>query len=153
MKVAVRALRRKRTTRQCHRHSWASPGARQFGASEKSDEPLREGIGGGRALSAMALSRQVAGSQRSSPELSFGTRINRVPRTLYTVLSTLSRAQPERGTLMTFRPLHDRVAIRRLEGEAKSKGGILIPDTVKEKPQQGEVIAVGPGVRDKDGAV
>ena len=54
---------------------------------------------------------------------------------------------------MTFRPLHDRVAIRRLEGEAKSKGGILIPDTVKEKPQQGEVIAVGPGVRDKDGAV
>ena len=54
---------------------------------------------------------------------------------------------------MTFRPLHDRVAIRRLEGEAKSKGGILIPDTVKEKPQQGEVVAVGPGVCDKDGAV
>ena len=54
---------------------------------------------------------------------------------------------------MTFRPLHDRVAIRRLEGEDKSKGGIIIPDTVKEKPQQGEVVAVGPGVRDKDGAV
>jgi chaperonin GroES len=54
---------------------------------------------------------------------------------------------------MTFRPLHDRVAIRRLEGEDKSKGGIIIPDTVKEKPQQGEVVAVGPGVPDKDGAL
>jgi chaperonin GroES len=54
---------------------------------------------------------------------------------------------------MTFRPLHDRVAIRRLEGEDKSKGGIIIPDTVKEKPQQGEVVAVGPGVRDKDWAL
>jgi chaperonin GroES len=54
---------------------------------------------------------------------------------------------------MTFRPLHDRVAIRRLEGEDKSKGGIIIPDTAKEKPQQGEVVAVGPGVRDKDGAL
>ena len=54
---------------------------------------------------------------------------------------------------MTFSPLHDRVAIRRLEGEDKSKGGIIIPDTVREKPQQGEVVAVGPGVRDKDGAL
>jgi chaperonin GroES len=52
---------------------------------------------------------------------------------------------------MTFRPLHDRVAIRRLEGEDKSKGGIIIPDTAKEKPQEGEVIAVGPGGRDESG--
>ena len=52
---------------------------------------------------------------------------------------------------MTFRPLHDRVAVRRLEGEEKSKGGIIIPDTVKEKPQEGEVIAVGPGARDEGG--
>ena len=52
---------------------------------------------------------------------------------------------------MTFRPLHDRVAIRRLEGDDRSKGGIIIPDTAKEKPQEGEVIAVGPGGRDESG--
>ena len=52
---------------------------------------------------------------------------------------------------MTFRPLHDRVAIRRLEGEVKSKGGIIIPDTAKEKPQEGEVIAAGPGGRNEEG--
>ena len=54
---------------------------------------------------------------------------------------------------MTFRPLHDRVAIRRLESDSKSKGGILIPDTVREKPQQGEVLAVGPGARDEAGTL
>src|SRR5579862_6050482 len=53
--------------------------------------------------------------------------------------------------LMKFRPLHDRVVIRRLEGEDRTKGGILIPDTVKEKPQEGEVVAVGPGGRDESG--
>jgi len=52
---------------------------------------------------------------------------------------------------MKFRPVHDRVVIRRIEGEDKTKGGILIPDTVKEKPQEGEVIAVGPGARDESG--
>ena len=52
---------------------------------------------------------------------------------------------------MKFRPLHDRVVIRRIEGEDKTKGGILIPDTVKEKPQEGEVIAVGPGARGESG--
>src|SRR5450631_1426174 len=52
---------------------------------------------------------------------------------------------------MKFRALHDRVAVRRLEGEAKSKGGIIIPDTAKEKPQEGEIIAVGPGARDESG--
>ena len=52
---------------------------------------------------------------------------------------------------MKFRPLHDRVVVRRLEGEEKTKGGIIIPDTAKEKPQEGEVIAVGPGARDENG--
>ena len=52
---------------------------------------------------------------------------------------------------MKFRPLHDRVVVRRIEGEDKTKGGIIIPDTVKEKPQEGEVIAVGPGARDESG--
>jgi chaperonin GroES len=52
---------------------------------------------------------------------------------------------------MIFRPLHDRVVVRRIEGEEKTKGGIIIPDTAKEKPQEGEVIAVGPGARDESG--
>jgi chaperonin GroES len=52
---------------------------------------------------------------------------------------------------MAFRPLHDRVVIRRLEGEEKSKGGIIIPDNAKEKPQEGKVVAVGPGARDESG--
>ena len=52
---------------------------------------------------------------------------------------------------MKFRPLHDRVVVRRIEGEEKTKGGIIIPDTAKEKPQEGEVIAVGPGARDESG--
>jgi chaperonin GroES len=52
---------------------------------------------------------------------------------------------------MTFRPLHDRVAVRRLDQEERTRGGIIIPDTAKEKPQEGEVIAVGPGVRDERG--
>jgi chaperonin GroES len=54
---------------------------------------------------------------------------------------------------MKFRPLHDRVVIRRIEGEEKTKGGIIIPDTAKEKPQEGEVIAVGPGACDENGKV
>jgi len=52
---------------------------------------------------------------------------------------------------MKFRPLHDRVAVKRIDAEAKSAGGIIIPDTAKEKPSQGEVIAVGPGGRDEAG--
>jgi chaperonin GroES len=52
---------------------------------------------------------------------------------------------------MAFRPLGDRVVIRRVEEEAKTKGGIIIPDTAKEKPQEGEVIAVGPGARNETG--
>jgi chaperonin GroES len=54
-------------------------------------------------------------------------------------------------TPMKFRPLHDRVVIRRIEEVEKTKGGIIIPDTAKEKPQEGKVIAVGPGARDESG--
>ncbi len=54
---------------------------------------------------------------------------------------------------MAFRPLQDRVLVRRLEGEEKTKGGIIIPDTAKEKPQEGEIVAVGPGTRDEQGRV
>ena len=54
---------------------------------------------------------------------------------------------------MNFRPLHDRVLVRRVEQEAKTAGGILIPDTAQEKPMEGEVIAVGPGARGEDGKV
>jgi chaperonin GroES len=54
---------------------------------------------------------------------------------------------------MHFRPLHDRVVVRRVESEEKTAGGIIIPDTAKEKPQEGEVIAVGPGARGEDGTL
>ena len=54
---------------------------------------------------------------------------------------------------MQFRPLHDRVVVRRIESDDKTKGGIIIPDTAKEKPQEGEVIAVGPGARDENGQI
>jgi chaperonin GroES len=54
---------------------------------------------------------------------------------------------------MAFRPLHDRVVVKRIEEEAKTAGGIIIPDTAKEKPQQGEIVAVGPGARDESGKV
>jgi chaperonin GroES len=59
--------------------------------------------------------------------------------------------RPQKRAPMKFRPLHDRVVIRRAEGGTKSKGGIIIPDNAKEKPQEGEVIAVGPGSRDESG--
>jgi chaperonin GroES len=54
---------------------------------------------------------------------------------------------------MSFRPLHDRILVRRVESEEKTKGGIIIPDTAKEKPQEGEVISVGPGARNEAGQV
>jgi chaperonin GroES len=54
---------------------------------------------------------------------------------------------------MKFRPLHDRVVVRRIEAEGKTKGGIIIPDTAKEKPQEGEIIAAGPGARDESGKI
>ena len=54
---------------------------------------------------------------------------------------------------MKFRPLHDRVVVRRIDAEEKSAGGIIIPDTAKEKPQEGEIVAVGPGARDETGKI
>lgn len=54
---------------------------------------------------------------------------------------------------MKFRPLHDRVVVRRIDAEEKTKGGIIIPDSAKEKPQEGEIVAVGPGARDDSGKV
>jgi chaperonin GroES len=61
------------------------------------------------------------------------------------------RGDEETMAKSRFRPLHDRVVVRRIEAEQKSAGGIIIPDTAKEKPQQGEVMAVGPGGRDESG--
>jgi chaperonin GroES len=52
---------------------------------------------------------------------------------------------------LTFTPLHDRVLVRRIEGDAKTSGGLIIPDTAKEKPQEGEIVAVGAGAKDEDG--
>jgi chaperonin GroES len=60
----------------------------------------------------------------------------------------------QRGEIMAklkFRPLHDRVVVKRVTAEEKTKGGIIIPDTVKEKPQEGEIVAIGPGGRDEAG--
>ena len=54
---------------------------------------------------------------------------------------------------MAFKPLHDRVLVKRVESDEKTKGGLIIPDTAKEKPQEGEVVAVGPGARDESGKV
>jgi chaperonin GroES len=62
--------------------------------------------------------------------------------------------EPPKGTVMAksrFRPLHDRVVVKRIDAEAKTKGGIIIPDSAKEKPSQGEITAVGPGGRDEAG--
>src|SRR5208282_3865342 len=101
---------------------------------------------------------------RGIHEISLGTLLLRVPaiaiwrsRSSRTAgllrrfrLSLLTHRRPETSP-MKFRPLHDRVVIRRIEGDDKTKGGIIIPDTVKEKPQEGEVVAVGPGARDESG--
>src|SRR6201989_1261848 len=66
-------------------------------------------------------------------------------------LSKLTTKQSFRRTSMKFRPLHDHVVVKRIDAEEKTAGGIIIPDTAKEKPSQGEVIAVGPGGRDESG--
>jgi chaperonin GroES len=66
-------------------------------------------------------------------------------------LSKLNLSTLRGGFTMKFRPLHDRVVVKRIDAEAKTAGGIIIPDTAKEKPSQGEVIAVGPGGRDESG--
>jgi chaperonin GroES len=68
--------------------------------------------------------------------------------------STLrARADEESMAKLKFRPLHDRVVVKRIDAEEKSKGGIIIPDTAKEKPSQGEIVAVGPGGRDESGKI
>jgi chaperonin GroES len=59
----------------------------------------------------------------------------------------------DNALIMKFRPLHDRVVVRRIEADEKTKGGIIIPDTAKEKPQEGEVIAAGPGACDESGKI
>jgi chaperonin GroES len=72
-------------------------------------------------------------------------------RTQGSIYPKNKQKQAVRRTDMKFRPLHDRVVLKRIEAEAKTSGGIIIPDTAKEKPQQGEVVAVGPGGRDEAG--
>jgi chaperonin GroES len=67
------------------------------------------------------------------------------------LLSKANRVKPLRRISMKFRPLHDRVVVKRIDAEEKTAGGIIIPDTAKEKPSQGEIIAVGPGGRDESG--
>jgi chaperonin GroES len=67
------------------------------------------------------------------------------------LLTVGEQKSENRRYFMKFRPLHDRVVVRRIESDEKTKGGIIIPDTAKEKPQEGEVIAVGPGARDENG--
>src|SRR6202030_619665 len=82
----------------------------------------------------------------------------RAPRPLHTRSAFDSQpdpnSEPAKGNVMSkskFRPLHDRVVVKRIDAEEKTKGGIIIPDTAKEKPSQGEVTAVGPGGRDEAG--
>ncbi len=72
---------------------------------------------------------------------------------LLTVVPETFETYPLGRANMAFRPLGDRVLIKRVEEEAKTKGGIIIPDTAKEKPQEGEVVAVGPGARDDNGKI
>ena len=68
--------------------------------------------------------------------------------------STLrARADEESMAKLKFRPLHDRVVVKRIDAEEKTAGGIIIPDTAKEKPSQGEIVAVGPGGRDENGKI
>src|SRR3954468_685181 len=77
-----------------------------------------------------------------------GTLMGRVPTASSTLRETREGLRP-----MGFRPLHDRVLVRRVEADEKTAGGIIIPDTAKEKPQEGEVVAVGGGARADDGKV
>jgi chaperonin GroES len=77
-----------------------------------------------------------------------GTLMGRVPTETFNPFDRKEGVRP-----MGFRPLHDRVLVRRVEAEERTKGGIIIPDTAKEKPQEGEVIAVGAGSRDDTGKI
>src|SRR3982075_1147541 len=83
------------------------------------------------------------------------SRRSRHPSSIHSAIDRKSKLPDEpRGTSMSktkFRPLHDRVVVKRLDAEEKTKGGIIIPDSAKEKPQEGQVVAVGPGGRDEAG--
>jgi len=94
----------------------------------------------------MEIWHSLATSASSGYLLRLETRAERQGMSLKAAIA----GQPG-AKLMKFRPLHDRVVVRRIEGEEKTKGGIIIPDTVKEKPQEGEVIAAEPGARDENG--
>ncbi len=86
----------------------------------------------------------------------FGTLHWRVLTAILSIAAVRPR-RPQLGSLeeeaLKFRPLHDRVVVKRVAEEEKTKGGIIIPDTAKEKPMEGEVVAVGPGARDEKGAL
>jgi chaperonin GroES len=69
------------------------------------------------------------------------------------LITLRARADEESMAKLKFRPLHDRVVVKRIDAEEKSAGGIIIPDTVKEKPSQGEIVAVGPSGRDESGKI
>jgi chaperonin GroES len=77
----------------------------------------------------------------------------KITQNYFSIATAAGFARPLRVIMakLKFRPLHDRVVVKRIEAEEKSKGGIIIPDTAKEKPQEGEVVAVGPGGRDESG--
>jgi chaperonin GroES len=91
-------------------------------------------------------------SAKSTPVKQERDRIHFAARTNFPVLSTKNlTGTATRRTDMKFRPLHDRVVVTRIDAEEKTAGGIIIPDTAKEKPTEGEVIAVGPGGRDESG--
>jgi chaperonin GroES len=86
----------------------------------------------------------------------FGTRFKECQVSEIKCLSVNAAAACKGGdevimAKLKFRPLHDRVVVKRIDAEEKSKGGIIIPDTAKEKPQEGEIVAVGPGGRDENG--
>src|SRR5207248_9546661 len=96
------------------------------------------------------LERLAMGSRRSAPPLDAAIRHSQV---IWHSLTKSAHNRASGGFLMSFRPLHDRVLIRRIEQEERTAGGVIIPDTAKEKPMEGEVIAVGPGSRDEKGAI
>jgi len=89
----------------------------------------------------LTTARLVGGAQ--------GERAKHTERVCQPVISNHKRISSMSKS--TFRPLHDRVVVKRIEAETKTLGGIIIPDTAKEKPQEGEVVAVGPGARDEAG--
>jgi chaperonin GroES len=92
--------------------------------------------------------REIQHDCRQIARLIFGLALATMRLLKRRPLSTRSNAQE---AYMNFRPLHDRVVVKRIDAEEKTAGGIIIPDTAKEKPSQGEVVAVGPGGRDETG--